>query len=107
VPELRRIARLLREDFSDAELAAAAEWGSFENLSRLEQAGYFRSGGYQKRKSDPPSPKARRGRVGGFREDLLPSQVAELEAIVTEKLSPSFGYGKPESLAPTRSAASA
>jgi hypothetical protein len=105
VPELRRITALLREDFSDAELAAAAAWGSFENLSRLERAGHFRSGGYQRRAGGAAAPKARRGRVGAFREDFTPSQAAELEALVAERLSPSFGYGKPERAAPPQASA--
>jgi hypothetical protein len=94
VPELRRITGLMGEEFSDKELAAAAEWGSFENLSRLELSGHFRSGGIQKKPTDVSTRKVRRGVVGGFRQDFEPEQVAELEALVAEGLSPSFGYGK-------------
>ncbi len=96
VPELRRITRLMGEEFSDKELAAAAEWASFENLSRLETSGHFRSGGIQKPVADASTRKVRRGIVGGFRQDFTPEQVAELEALVAERLSPSFGYGKPD-----------
>lgn len=94
VPELRRILSLMGEDFSDKELAAACEWGSFENLSRLELEGHFRSGGIQKKVTDPSTRKVRRGRVHGYREDFSPEQVAELDALVADGLSPSFGYGK-------------
>lgn len=94
VPELRRITALMGEEFGDAELAAAADWSSFENLSRLELEGHFRSGGIQKRVTDVTTRKVRRGRVGGYREDFSPEQVAELDALVAERLSPSFGYGK-------------
>ncbi len=96
VPELRRITRLMGEEFSDKELEAAAAWGSFENLRKLESAGHFRSGGIQKRITDPSTRKVRRGIVGGFREDFAPEQVTELESLVAAHLSPSFGYGKSE-----------
>ncbi len=101
VPELRRITRLMGEDFPEKELAAAAEWASFENLSRLESSGHFRSGGIQKPVTDASTRKVRRGIVGGFRQDFTPEQVAELEALVAERLSPSFGYGKPDPLRPS------
>ncbi len=96
VPELRRITSLMGEEFSDKELAAAAEWASFENLSKLELAGHFRSGGIQKQVTDASARKVRRGVVGGYRDDFPPEQVAELEALVDERLSPAFGYGKAE-----------
>ncbi len=82
------------EEFTDKELATAAEWSSFENLSRLELSGHFRSGGIQKPVTDASTRKVRRGKVGGYREDFSPEQVAEIEALVAEQLSPSFGYGK-------------
>jgi hypothetical protein len=101
VPELRRITQLMGEDFHDKELAAAAEWGSFENMSKLELEGHFRSGGIQKRGSDASTRKVRRGKVGGYREDFDATQVKELEALVAGRLSPSFGYTKLDS-APDR-----
>jgi len=94
VPELRRITQLMGEDFQHKELAAAAEWGAFDNLSQLEREGHFRSGGIQKRASDASRRKVRRGKVGGYREDFDAAQVGQLEALVAERLSPGFGYSK-------------
>jgi hypothetical protein len=94
VPELRRITQLMGEDFDDKELAAAAEWGSFDNMSKLELSGHFRSGGIQKRVTDASTRKVRRGKVGGYREDFDAAQVKELEALVAASLSSSFGYAK-------------
>ena len=34
----------------------------------------------------------RRGKVGGYRDYFSPEQVAELEALMRERLSPSLGY---------------
>ncbi len=93
--ELRRIAALMGETFSDEELAGAVEWTSFENLKKLEVAGHFRSGGIQLLDpNDPTTRKVRRGKVGGYRDDFDPQQVEELEELIATRLSPTFGYGK-------------
>jgi hypothetical protein len=34
----------------------------------------------------------RRGKVGGYREDFPPEQVAELEALVRANILPELGY---------------
>ena len=34
----------------------------------------------------------RRAKVGGYRDYFSPEQVAELEALMAERLSPAFGY---------------
>ena len=41
---------------------------------------------------DPSTYKVRRGKVGGYREDFDEQQVAELEALVREKILPELGY---------------
>jgi hypothetical protein len=93
--ELRRIATLMGETFSDEELAEAVEWTSFENLKKLEVAGHFRSGGIQLLDPDDPTTrKVRRGKVGGYRDDFDVEQVEELEDLIATRLSPTFGYGK-------------
>jgi hypothetical protein len=42
--------------------------------------------------ADPNSYKVRRGKVGGYREDLTPAQIAALESKMAARLSPYFGY---------------
>jgi len=95
---LRRVVDLMGEDFSDEELEATAEWGSFDNLKKLEAEGQFRSGGMALvngvRQNDPDTFKVRRGKVGGFRDYFTDIQVAELEELVESRLSPTFGYHK-------------
>lgn len=93
VPNLRAIIRLMGEDFSDEEIRAAVEWGSFENLQQLETRGTFRQGGMKLVNADDPSTyKVRRGKVGGYREDFDARQVAELEALVRDNILPELGY---------------
>lgn len=96
VPELRRITSLMGESFTEEELQATADWTSFDHMKRLENDGQFRKGGVQLiDPDDPTSRKVRRGKVGGFRDDFDPEQVAELDDLIATRLSPSFGYAKP------------
>jgi len=90
---LARVLELMGASFSEEEIQAAVEWGSFENLRKLEVEGYFRQGGMTLRnKKDEESFKVRRAKVGGYRDYFSAEQVAELEGLVDERLSPVFGY---------------
>ena len=93
VPTLQRITQLMGEDFSEEEIRSAVEWGSFENLQKLEASGTFSQGGMKLvNAGDPSTYKVRRGKVGGYREDFSPRQVAELEALVRDNILPELGY---------------
>jgi hypothetical protein len=93
IPTLHRITRLMGEDFSEEEIRAAVEWGSFDNLQKLETKGTFSQGGMKLvNPNDPSTFKVRRGKVGGYRDDFDPQQVAELEALVRESILPELGY---------------
>jgi hypothetical protein len=92
---LKRIVPLLGEPFSDEEIQEAVSFGSFENLRQLEQKGFFRQGGLTLRDPDDPNTfKVRRGKVNGYRDYFSPEQVAELEALMSSRLSPTLGYGR-------------
>jgi hypothetical protein len=99
VPTLHRITRLMGEDFSEEEIRAAVDWGSFDNLQKLETKGTFSQGGMKLvNANDPSTFKVRRGKVGGYRDDFDPQQAAELEALVRDNILPELGYcqGAPE-----------
>lgn len=90
---LMKVVRLMGEDFSDDEVRRAAEWGAFDNLRKLEEKGTFKQGGMKLRNAgDPSSLKVRRGKVGGYRDDFDPEQVAELERLVRRGIAPALGY---------------
>jgi hypothetical protein len=90
---LGRITRLMGETFTDAEIAEAVQFGSFDNLRQLESKGFFRQGGLTLRNpNDPESFKVRRAKVNGYRDYFTPEQAAELEALMSEHLSSAFGY---------------
>ena len=100
---LQRIGAVMGETFADSELDEAVAFGAFENLRSLERQGFFRQGGLTLRNAeDPESFKVRRAKVGGFRDYFTAAQVAELEELVRERLSPTLGYGLPA--APARRA---
>jgi hypothetical protein len=93
VPTLLKITQLMGEKFSEDEIRAAVEWGSFDNLQKLETNGTFSQGGMKLVNADDPSTfKVRRGKVGGYRDDFEPQQVAELEALVRDNILPELGY---------------
>jgi hypothetical protein len=93
VPTLQKIVQLMGEDFTEDEIRQAVEWGSFDNLQKLETKGTFSQGGMKLvNAEDPSSFKVRRGKVGGYREDFDSEQVAELEALVRERILPELGY---------------
>lgn len=92
--ELKRVAQFLGEEFSDEQVARAVEFGSVENMRRLEHEGYFQNNSLRLR--DPGNPdtlKVRRARVGGFREDLTPEQAAWVEREVSTRCHPALRYG--------------
>jgi hypothetical protein len=93
VPTLLKIVSHMGADFSEEEVRQAVEWGSFDNLRKLETSGTFSQGGMKLvRAGDPSTYKVRRGKVGGYREDFEPEQVAELEALVRDNIVPELGY---------------
>lgn len=97
VPTLLKITRLMGEEFSEDEVREAVEWGSFDNLRQLESKGTFRQGGMKLRNAgDPSTFKVRRGKVGGYKDDFSPDQVAELEQLVRDNISPGLGYCRDE-----------
>ncbi len=90
---LKIVTEVMGESFTDEEIQEAVDFGSFDNLRKLESKGFFRRGGMNLRNPDDPNTfKVRRGKVGGYRDYFTPEQVAEIEALLVERLSPTFGY---------------
>ncbi|UCC55989.1 MAG: sulfotransferase domain-containing protein [Gammaproteobacteria bacterium] len=90
---LKQVIRLMGEEFTDEEIAEAVAFGSFDNLRKLETSGFFRRGGMRLHNAkDPDTFKTRRGKVGGYPDYFTPDQVRELEDLMMQRLSPTFGY---------------
>jgi hypothetical protein len=91
---LKKVTDFLGDPFTEQELREAVEFGSFDNLRKLEASGFFKYGGMSQRKhAGPGTMKVRRGKAGGYREDFSPEQVEEIDQLVSSRLSPTLGYG--------------
>lgn len=93
---LEELIRFIAGNVDPAAVRAAVEFGSFENMQRIERgnaddpraSGRLKPGDV----NNPQSFKVRSGRVGGYREAYTPEQVASIDARVRAELDPSFGY---------------
>jgi hypothetical protein len=102
---LRRVMEFIDDEIPDASDAAsidgAVEYSSVENMRKLEEKNVFwLAGGRMKpgKKGDPNSYKVRRAKVGGYKDYFDESQAGEIDRLVSQGLSPAYGYdGAPES----------
>ena len=94
---LVKLLELYGESYTPEQISQTLEFSSFDNLQRLEDAGHFQAGGLARQRGrDPTTRKVRRGKIGGYRDDFTPEQVAELDDLVERHLDPSFGYSPAE-----------
>lgn len=93
---LEALIRFVAGSVDPAAVRAAIEFGSFENMQRLERgnaddpraSGRLKPGDV----NNPQSFKVRSGRVGGYREAYTPEHVASIDAQLRATLDPGFGY---------------
>ena len=93
--ELGRMMSFLGTPASAEEIREAVEYGSIDNMRKMEQqSAYSMTGGRMKPRdvNNPDSYKVRRAKVGGYRDYFDDDQVAEIDALVNETLAPIFGY---------------
>lgn len=90
---LKTIMAFFEQDFSDQEIESAVSFGSFENMQMLESSRVLSRGGFSAYKpGDPETAKVRRGRILGYRNDFDADKLAQMDNLVAERLSPTFGY---------------
>lgn len=90
---LKRIMTFFEQEFSDAEIEAAVAFGSFDNMRKLESSRVLSRGGFSAyRPDDPETAKVRRGKILGYRNDFDADRIAQMDRLVAERLSPTFGY---------------
>ena len=80
---------------STDEIRGAVEFASFENMRQMEANSTFWLSGGRMRPRDrknPQSFKTRRGKVGGYRDELSPDQIARLDAKMAAALPAYYGY---------------
>lgn len=105
--ELARLLQALGNDVPDAHIEAAVRFAAFENLQRQEAAGFFRSDNLRPSDAAQPSSfKVRRGKVGGYRDELTAEEVAALDREIDATLARGLGYRSDEGGSPATGSAS-
>ena len=93
--ELRSMLDFMQVDASTAEVDAAVEYSSYENMKRMEGKQQFRLAGGRmmpRDKDNPDSFKVRRAKVGGYRDYFTDEEVAAIDQRLAETLHPLFAY---------------
>lgn len=96
ISALGELLHFLGEAPSHHQLADCVQYGSVENMRRLEltEAGQ-QLGGTRLQPGDPSNPdsfKVRRARVGGYADYFTPAGTAAIDELLDRELSPVFGY---------------
>jgi Sulfotransferase domain len=92
---LQRLLEFLGARATEAQIADAVRFASYDNMKQMEQQRVFwLSGGrlVPKDRSNPNSYKVRRGKVAGYRDDFDPAQLARIDQLVETTLDPLYGY---------------
>jgi len=92
---LRSLLEFMQVDASDADVDAAVEYSSYENMKKMESKEQFRFAGGRmmpRDKDNPNSYKVRRAKVGGYRDYFTDEEVAAIDAKLQAELDPLFKY---------------
>lgn len=91
--ELARVLRFVGVDVPDETVAEAVAYGRFDNMRRLEEGDALGTDKLRPRqRGDFRTYKTRRGKVGGFRDELTPEQIARLDEMMRATQVHRFGY---------------
>ena len=93
--ELRKLLDFMQVDATDADVEAAVEYSSYENMKKMESKEQFRFAGGRmmpRDKDNPDSYKVRRAKVGGYRDYFTDEEVAAIDARLAAELDPLFRY---------------
>ncbi len=104
---LGRLLEFIGTPGSAEQLADAVEFASLDNMRKLETKRVFWLSGSRMApadRSNPNSYKVRRAKVGGYRDYFDDGEVAQIDAMIGERLSPFFGYGTALDLEPAANA---
>lgn len=96
---LKRILAFIGTPGTSEEIAEAVRFASVENMRQLEQKQTFRRAGSRMTATDRSNPntfKVRKAKVGGYRDEFTPEQVAAIDAMLATRLIPVFGYARTE-----------
>lgn len=96
---LKRVLEFIGTPAREEELQEAVQFASVDNMRALEQKRVFWLSGRRmlaKDRNNPNTYKVRRAKVGGYRDDFTPEQLAVIDSLVATRLLTGFGYGSGE-----------
>ena len=92
---LKEILAFIGTPGTDEQIADAVDYGSIENMKKLETTATGWVGGGRLKPADkdnPDSYKVRRAKVGGYRDYFTDEQLVQIDQLLNERLSPVFAY---------------
>lgn len=92
---LSKVVDFLKIPADPGVIEEAVAYASYDNMKRMETEQSFRLSGGRLAPGDPDNPdsyKVRRGKVGGYQDYLDDHEIRAVDALVTERLDPVFGY---------------
>lgn len=93
---LERLIRFVADELDVAAVRTAVEYGSFQNMQRLERENASDPRASTRLKprdaNNPQSFKVRSGRIGSYRDSFTPAQVEAMDTLVRGTLDSSYGY---------------
>lgn len=94
IAEIRALCAFCEFDFAtEALIAKAIEEAKFEKMRKLEKSGKLRSPRLTPiDPKDEESFKTRKGKIGGYREQMTEDQIAYVNERIDQKLDPALGY---------------
>jgi len=91
--QLKRVVVFLGIDANDQIIAQAVDYGSFENMRKLEKSDKFGDTRLSSRnQKDIESYKVRKGKIGGYKEYLKRSDIDYINKLIDYDLVKGYGY---------------
>ena len=93
--ELRQMLDFMEIEATEAQVNAAVDYSSYENMKKMEGSQQFRLAGGRmmpRDKDNPNSFKVRRAKVGGYRDYFTDEEVIAIDQRLAETLDPLFNY---------------
>jgi len=93
--ELRLMLDFMGVDATEAQVNAAVDYSSYENMKKMEGSQQLRLAGGRmmpRDKDNPDSFKVRRAKVGGYRDYFTDEEVVAIDKRLVETLAPLFNY---------------
>lgn len=95
--ELARLLVAVGTPLPGAAIKAAVDFAAFDKMQKHEADGFYQT--KKLRPGDPAEPnsfKVRRGKVGGYKDEMASEDAAVLDRLVDERLVQGFGYRSDE-----------